>query len=132
MRALIGAALLAAGVQAEACGYCVEDKIAATYDHAVVTQALARKHQVAFFHVDSAAPGRAALERAAYAAGADKGSVRVAADLLTLSFAFDPARATLGVVHAQMEKALAGKRVSLMPFEVIDQPGQLKAIKTAR
>lgn len=123
IRALIGAALLAAATQAQACGYCMEDKIAATYDHAMVTQALARKHQVAFFHVEGAAPSRALLERAAYAAGVDKGSVRVAADRLTLSFAFDPARATLGAIHARMEQALGAHPLSLMPFEVIDQPG---------
>lgn len=123
-------ALLLASKHAAACGYCVEDKIAATYDHAVVTQALARKHQVAFFHVDGAVPSRSVLEHAVYSAsGVDKGSVRVAADLLTVSFAFDPARTKLGVIHARIEQAFAAKRVSLMPFEVIDQPGQLKAIK---
>jgi hypothetical protein len=126
MRALIGAALLAASTTVLACGYCVEDKIAATYDHAVLTQAFARKHHVVFLHVDGAAPSRAALERAAYAApGVDAGSVRVAADLLTVSFAYDPARVTLGAIHQRMEKALKG--VSLMPFEVIERPGQLKA-----
>jgi len=128
MRALIGAALLAASTAALACGYCVEDKIAATYDHAVVTQAFARKHHVVFLHVDGAAPSRAALERAAQAApGVDAGSVRVAADLLTVSFAYDPARAKLGAIQARMEKALKG--VSLMPFEVIERPGQLKSLK---
>lgn len=128
MRALIGAALLAATTTVLACGYCVEDKIAATYDHAVVTQAFARKHHVVFLHVDGVPPSRAALERAAYAApGVDAGSVRVAADLLTVSFAYDPARVRLGVIHTRMEKALKG--VSLMPFEVIERPGQLKSVK---
>src|SRR3982750_1452609 len=64
MRAAVFSLLLAAG-PAAACGYCVEDKIAATYDHAVVTQAFARKHQVAFFHVDGTA-SRRALEQAGY------------------------------------------------------------------
>jgi len=132
MRAFIGGALLAASIQAFACGYCVEDKIAATYDHAVVTQALARQHHVAFLHVDGGAATRQTLERAAYRAGVDKGSVRVSSDRLTVSFAFDPARATLGVIHTRMEKALAAERVSLMPFEVMERPADLKAIKTAR
>src|SRR3982750_3586408 len=128
MRALITAALLAAMTAALACGYCVEDKIAATYDHAVVTQAFARKHSVVFLHVDGAAPSRAALERAAYSApGVDAGSVRVAADLLTVSFAYDPAKVKLGEIHRRMQKALGG--VSLMPFEVIERPGQLKSVK---
>src|SRR3954465_1750179 len=100
MPALIGAALLAATTAALACGYCVEDKIAAVYDHAVVTQAFARKHHVVFLHVDGTAASRTLLERAAYAAPAvDAGSVRVAGDLLTVSFAYDPRRATLGAIH---------------------------------
>ena len=133
MRAIIAAVLLVAGGPALACGYCVEDKIAATYDHAVVMQAFARKHHVVFMHVDGAAPNRAVLERAAYGVpGVDGGSVRVAADLLTLSFAYDPARATLGAIHARIEKALAAQRLSLMPFEVMARPGDLKAIEAAR
>ena len=131
MRIFLGAALLAASTAALACGYCVEDKIAATYDHAVVTQAFARKHHVVFLHVDGAVTSRAAFERAAYAApGVDAGSVRVSSDLLTVSFAYDPARAKLGAIHTRMEKALKG--VSLMPFEVIERPGQLKAVQAAR
>src|SRR4051812_15875614 len=102
MRVLIGTALLAVSTAALACGYCVEDKIAATYDHAVVTQAFARKHHVVFLHVDGLAQSRRALERAAYAApGVDAGSVRVSADLLTVSFAYDPAQVKLGAIHTR-------------------------------
>ena len=129
MRATL-AALLLVSAQAMACGYCVEDKIAATYDHAVVTQAMAQKHHVAFFHVDGTAKSRAALERAAYSSPAvDRGTVRVSGDLLTLSFAFDPARGNLGAVHSRIEKQLG---VPLMPLEVMERSGDLKAVKIAR
>src|ERR1041385_1114125 len=98
MRAAVAALSLVAG-QALACGYCVEDQIAATYDHAVVTRALAAKHHVAFLHVDGAAPDRKLLEQAIYAVpSVDRGSVRVSADLLTVSFAYDPARENLGAI----------------------------------
>ena len=118
MRAALAVLAVVSG-QALACGYCLEDQIAATYDHAVVTQALARKHQVATFHVDGTAKSRAALEKAAYAAPAvDRGTVRVSADLLTVSFAFDPARANLGAIHARVEKTLG---IVLMPMEVRGQ-----------
>lgn len=120
-------------LQGWACGYCVEDKIAATYDHAVVRRALAQKHHVVFFHVEGAAPGRKALEEAVYSAPAvDRGSVRVSADLLTLSFAFDPARANLGAIHTRLEKRLAAHRLSLMPFQVMERPADLKAVATSR
>jgi hypothetical protein len=119
VRAALIALLLASG-PASACGYCVEDKIAATYDHAVVTRAMAQKHHVAFFHIDGALPDRRALEKAVYSAPAvDRGTARVSADLLTVSFAFDPVRATLGAIHARIEKLLAAHRVSLMPFEIM-------------
>ncbi len=123
MRTALIAFLIASG-PALACGYCVEDKIAATYDHAVVTRAFARKHHVAFLHVDGGpARSRHLLEEALYAApGVDRGTVRVSADLLTVSFAFDPSRATLGAIHARAEKKLAASRISLMPFEVMDGP----------
>ena len=125
-RILLVAALLGASA-AQACGYCVEDKIAATYDHAVITRALAQKHHVVFMHVDGAAPSRAVLEQAIYAAAAvDRGSARVSVDLLTVSFAFDPARGTLGTIHARIEKRLAAHRVSLMPLEVMERPAQPK------
>ena len=48
LRAAILSALLAAAGSAYACGVCVEDKMAAAYDHAIVTKALAQKHHVAF------------------------------------------------------------------------------------
>ena len=87
---------------------------------------------MAFFHVDGAA-NRKALEDALYAApGVDRGTVRVSADLLTVSFAFDPVRSTLGVIHARAEKRLAPQRISLMPFEVMERPGDLKTVNAAR
>lgn len=125
--------LLLVPLPAWACGYCVEDKIAATYDHAVVSRAMAQKHHVVFLHVDGPAPGRKALEDAVYSAPAvDRGSARVSADLLTVSFAFDPARANLGAIHARLEKRLAAHRLSLMPFQVMERPGDLRAPPISR
>ena len=116
-----------------ACGYCVEDKIASTYDHAVVTQALAHRHQVAFFHIDGAVvPGEAtkrSLEAIAESTpGVDKGSVRVAVDTFTISFSFDPRRAPLVTVQAALDKKLAAKKLSLMPLRIIDTVAELKTV----
>jgi len=118
--------------KALACGYCVEDKVAATYDHAVVTGALAKHHHVVFFHVEGALPageaGRRLLERAASGTlGVDAGTVRVSEDNLTLSFAFDPVRAPLVGVQNRVEKKLAGK-VSLMPLRVMERTADLKTV----
>jgi len=128
MRKLLFGLLLSTSGAALACGYCVEDKIAAVYDHAIISRALAAKHQVAFMHVEGRA-SRQALEQAAHAAGADRGSVRVSADVLTVSFSFDPKRGGLGPIHAGMEKRLKG--VSLMPFQVMDKAGDLKPVSAS-
>ncbi len=133
--AIAGLALALVAPGAAACGYCVEDKIASTYDHAVVTRALAQKHQVAFFHLDGpVAPGadssKALAALAEKTPGIDKGTVRVVADTLTISFAYDPRRSPLAAVQAAMEKRLAPKKLSLMPLRIIDSPAELKAIES--
>lgn len=133
--AAIAGLLLALGAPgAFACGYCVEDKIASTYDHAVVTRALAQRHHVAFFHIDGPlVPGDAtkkALEALAESTpGVDKGSVRVAVDTLTLSLAFDPKATPLIAVQTAMDRKLAAKKLALMPLKIIDAPAELKTVK---
>ncbi len=134
MRLVLALLLALAAPAALACGYCVEDKIASTYDHAVITRALAQKHHVAFFHVDGPIlPGDAAkrsIEAMVESTpGVDKGSVRVALETLTVSFAFDPRRSPLVAVQAALDKKLAAKRLALMPLRIIDSPAELKVVK---
>ena len=117
-----------------ACGYCVEDKVASTYDHAVVTRALAQKHHVAFYHIDGAIASGEETKRllaalAESTPGVDKGSVRVAIETLTLSFAFDPQRTPLIEVQTAMDKRFARKKLSLMPLRIIDAPAELKTVR---
>jgi len=124
MRALLGI-LFFATANAVACGYCVEDKIAATYDHAVVMTALAQGHHIAYFHVEGAV-ARGKLQQAAYSAGADHGSVRVAPDALTLAAAYDPRRVRLAELQSRIEKRAAG--ASLMPLRVMENAADLKSV----
>ena len=127
MRRFILSLLAAASSAALACGYCVEDKIAATYDHAVVLKAVGLKHQVAFFHVDGGtATTRAALLRTAEATpGVARGTVRVSEDGLTVSFAFSGG---IAKVQANLEKKLATRGASLMLLRLLDKPGELKTV----
>ena len=135
MSGLFAALLLAGADQAAlACGYCVEDKIASTYDHAVVSRALGKKHHVVFFHINGPfAPGagsKRALEAAAESvAGVDRGSIRVAVETLTLSLAFDPRQTSPVAVQSALEKKLAAKKLSLMPLRIMDSPGDLAAVR---
>ena len=127
MRALLVGALLALSQQALACGYCVEDKIAAVYDHATVTRALAQKHHVAYFHIEGALVPGAATKRALEAIansmnGTDQGTARASVESTALSVAFDPQRTTVASLQAALERKLAAKNNSLMLLQVLDRP----------
>jgi hypothetical protein len=136
MRVAIAAAGLLLALQAPttlACGHCVEDKIAAVYDHAAVTHALDRKHHVAFFHIDGTlAPGestRRALEAIAESSeGVDKGSARVSVESASLAVAFDPRRTSFVAVQKALERTLAAKKVTLLPLRVMDRPAEMKTV----
>src|SRR5215472_6722046 len=108
MRKLLATALVATSPAVLACGYCIEDKIASAYDHAMVTQALSQKHHVAFFHVDGAFAQDVATRRAIESmvesvAGTDRGSARFATATATLALAFDPRRAPLAKLQSQLD-----------------------------
>jgi hypothetical protein len=133
MRLALGLAGFLLSLEAFACGYCVEDKIAATYDHAVVTRALERGQHLAFFHVDGPEPRtqatRGALEDAASMPGVEKASVRISPDMLTLSLAFDPQRVSLAAVVARLDRKLAARNLSVLPLRIMQRPADLTSVK---
>lgn len=80
----------AAASPALACGVCIEDKMAATYDDATVRRSLAQGRLVVFFDVKGALEA-ADLQRTARAvAGVQGDTVRVSVQPMALSFAIDP------------------------------------------
>jgi len=114
---------MAVATTAAACGYCVDDKVAAAYDHAVVESALAQGHEMAFLSLDLARPAtrdtQAAIQKAIERIpGVDRGSVRVALEAGGLSLAFDPKRAPPGRLLDALDTAVAplGARISLLRF----------------
>jgi hypothetical protein len=116
--------------EATACGYCVEDKIASTYDHAVVTRALAQGHHVVFFHIEGSPGARRELERAASSLpGVDRDSVRLSLPTLTLSVAFDPRRVSLMELNTRLDRRLAARKLVFLPFRIMEEPADLKAVK---
>jgi hypothetical protein len=97
-------------------------------------RALEHSHHVAFFHIDGVLPSGEGARRtlaalAESAAGVDKGSVRVSLDTLSLSFAFDPQRSSLGAAQRAVERKLALKKLSLMPLRVMERAADLKMPK---
>ncbi len=133
-RCLMGAILaIAIASTAFACGHCIEDKIAAVYDHAVVTRAIAQKHQVVFFAVEgNILPGEASRRTlktiVESVAGVDKGSARVSAESASLSAAFDPAHVPFAVMERALSRKLVASGLSVGILRVMDKPAELKPV----
>ena len=90
--------------------------MAAVYDHALVTQALERGYQVAFFAIEgnlsSGAGARREIEVIAESIyGVRKGSARVSIESAVLSVAFDPRRTSLTAAQTALERKLATKKL---------------------
>ena len=93
MRAALAIGLALAAPAALGCGACIEDKVAATYDYAVLERAQ-HEHRVVVFAEIRGDKSAEQLERAAASAarverGVDPSSVRSAHAPLALSFALD-------------------------------------------
>lgn len=114
---------------ASACGHCVEDKVAAVYDHAAAQQAFTRKHQVAFFGIDGplTLDERSRRELEALLRDiplVDQGSIRISLESAALSAAFDPRRASFAQVQRALERKLSPKKLFLLPLRVMDGPAK--------
>jgi len=121
--AWLGLLLAATVSSALACGVCVEDKIAAVYDHAAITQALQAKRVVVFFAIDGKLVAgertRSAIEAIARSApGVDRGSVRVSVELASLALAFDAQRTSLATVQNILDKKLSPMGLSLLAMQM--------------
>jgi hypothetical protein len=116
-------ALLAAAVPAAGCGVCVEDKVAVTYDHAVVVKAVESKHVVVFAAIEGAGNPQVAAREVKAAAtrvpGVDRNSVRSAASPAAVSFALDPNVASAESTVAAIEKAARAPGVRLSILRVV-------------
>ena len=115
MRFSVVALIFLAG-NALACGYCVEDKIAAVYDHAALTQARAHKHTTVYFAIDGTVRDtRAGLEKVVQSVpGVQKGSARVSIEAQALAVTFDPRRTALPALQSALEKALKPRGLELL------------------
>ena len=123
MRSVVVAVGVLFAQAALACGYCVEDKIAAAYDHAVVVSAMDRRHEVAFLSIETAPAGsreRAIAGAVESVAGVDRGTVRVSLEGRAVSFAFDPARAPASAIVGSLQRKLAAQGVGVTMLRVLD------------
>lgn len=97
-------------VLAWSCGVCDEDKVAATYDHEVISRAAAARYSVVFFTMDTSVEPRAFAQRVASVAprvrGVVRGSVRAAIAPVAFSFVLDPAVQTPVSAVADLSRLL--------------------------
>jgi len=87
---VLSAGMLLCAAQAHACGVCVEDKMAATYDHAVMQRASAEHKTVVFCEVRGAVQDARFRHAASRVRGIDAGTVRTSSEPAALSFVVDP------------------------------------------
>lgn len=124
MRSVLAFCALVTGSNSFACGICIDDKVASSYDHAVVTQAKQRGHEVAFFAIDGSLPVRddvrsAVLRAVKVTPGVQRGTARVSLENAALSFAYDPRRAEQSLIVSEIEKKLYARGLSLRFLRVM-------------
>jgi phage protein D len=117
-------ATLTASTVAMACGVCIEDRVAATYDYAVVTKAAAERKVMVFAAVDGQGTAKAlaanAQRAAGKVAGVDRASVRSAAEpAAALSFALDPRAQTPEAALGAIAQYSAQKDMRLTLLRVV-------------
>jgi hypothetical protein len=121
-QAVVAAGLALAAGAVDACGYCIEDREAAVYDHAVIEAALAHNRQVVFFAIEGEVQSGAAARRAVIAAlesaGGEKRTARVSLPSASCSVAYDPAKVTLAQLKARANKALVSRGLTLAPLRM--------------
>jgi len=113
---------------AQGCGYCVEDKIAAVYDHAAVSRALEAHQTVVFFAIDGTLrPGGTETRKLEKLFSSVPGiaTVKLSVEQAAVAVAYDPKRINLAAVEKALERKLAPLGLSLLPLRVMDRPGEL-------
>ena len=97
------------------CGVCAEDKMAATYDHAVVQRANAKGHLIVFCELGGAVDAKRIAAAAARQRSVDRASIRVSRDPPALSFALDAKQQSAQSAAAAIQKAAPrGTQVSIL------------------
>jgi hypothetical protein len=117
----LAAAVLVASLPASGCGYCDEDRVAAVYDHGVITRALERRHQVAFLAIEGTLPearrARSVIANALKGAqGIDAQSLRFSVEAASISISYDGERTSPARIAEILNREFAarGLRVSLL------------------
>ena len=97
-----------------ACGVCIEDKVAATYDHAVMQRAAASGKAMVYCEVHGSLDVRRWQSAARQVRGLDPASVRVSREPAAISFALDTSQQSPQAAVAAVQKAVPGSRMAIV------------------
>jgi hypothetical protein len=126
MRTLLIALLAGLGslipATAGACGACIEDKVAATYDHAVIDRAIASHRQVVFVAIEGPLSPEKVVAQIAAAApkvrGVQSGSLRTSTSPPAFSFVLDTGQDPRAAV-ATFRKSVTGQETQLVAIRLV-------------
>ena len=123
---LLASLLLMCTSSVMACGHCIEDKVAAVYDHAIVAKAVREKHVVAFFGIEGPlvvnAISKQDIQKVMSSInGVDANTSRISLETGSISVAFNPTLLAYPVLLESLDKKLKSKKLSVFPLEVISQ-----------
>jgi len=109
-----------------ACGHCIEDKVAAVYDHAVVVKAVHEKHVVAFFGIEGPLVVNTASKQDIQKIigsinGVDPNTSRISLETGSMSLAFNPTLLSYPTLLDSLDKKLKVKKLSVFPLELLSQ-----------
>lgn len=111
---------------AEACGACDEDKMAATYDHAVVQRAAASGDVMVYCAISGPLGHERVRQAASRVPGVRVDSVRISAQPAALSFAVDPTvRTPQAAIDMAQRDLPSNLRVSLVRL-VLPEPSDAR------
>lgn len=109
-----------------ACGHCLEDKVAAVYDHIIITKAVGEKHLVAFFGIEgpfviNVASKQEVQKMMSSINGVDPNTSLVSLEAGSISLAFNPNFISYPMLLKALEMKLQQKKISIFPIDVISQ-----------
>ena len=97
-----------------ACGTCVEDKVASTYDHAIVQRAAATGRVMVYCELGGRWDAANLKAAAAKVRGVDAATVRTSREQGALSFALDPAAQSPQAAVLALQVAAPGTHVGIV------------------
>lgn len=121
---LLASLLLISSSSVIACGHCIEDKVAAVYDHTVFLKAANEKHIVAFFGIKgplivNAASKQEIQKIISSINGVDPNTSRISLETESFSLAFNPGLISYPELLNGLDKKLKPKKLSVFPLEII-------------